>query len=156
MTHARRRTFRDPPSAHEALIKAIATPVRILLVDAREHVRLEVARFLTQFNVEVFEAVDIGQAVEQAELHTPDIIFVNLRIPLPSDGATVIRELKRLQPDVPVVAYAADLNGEVGEAIRSVAEEGIVPVPTTVALAQEFIHRILKTFKLSRRAGMEA
>jgi CheY-like chemotaxis protein len=93
--------------------------------------------------------------VEQSEAHQPDLVFVNMTLPLPSDGATVIRELKARQPAVPVVAYASELNGEVGEAIRSVADEGIVPVPAETALAEQFIHRILTTFRLSRRAGME-
>ena len=141
--------------AREEMIKSIASPVRILLVDEREKVRGAVAEFLTQFNIEMFSAGDIGAAVNQAELHEPDIVFVNLQLPLASDGVTLIRELKQRQPAIPVVAYAADLTGDIFDAIRSVADEGIVPVQTDTALCESFMHRILKSFKLSRRAGME-
>ena len=137
------------------MIAAFTNPVKILLVDNRPDLRGAVALFLNQFNIDVYQAMNIGEAVGQAEAHEPDIVFVNMAIPLPSDGVTVIKELKARQPAVPVIAYAKDLNGDVGEALRSVAGEGVVPVPGEIALAEDFIHRILATFKLSRRAGME-
>ena len=141
--------------ARQEMVDAISTPVRILLVDSREKILKAVSDFLAQFNIEMFSAGDAGAAVAQAELHEPDIIFVNLQLPLPSDGVTLIRELRLKQPAVPVVAYAADLTGDVFDAIRSVADEGIVPVQSDTALCESFMHRILKSFKLSRRAGMD-
>lgn len=137
------------------MVQAFTEPVKILLVDDRPELRGAVSLFLTQFNVEVYQAMNIGEAITQAEEHIPDIVFVNMKIPLPSDGVLVIKELKACQPAVPVIAYAKDLAGDVGEAIRSVAGEGVMPVPGEIALAEDFIHRILATFKLSRRAGME-
>jgi CheY-like chemotaxis protein len=141
---------------NSALIRAFTEPVKILLVDSRAEVRNAVSRFLNQFNVETSEATNTGEAIMQSEAHLPDIVFVHMSLPLPSDGVTCIKELKSRQPTIPVVAYDSTLSGDVGEAIRSVADEGIVPVPGEVALAEDFIHRILATFKLSRRAGMEA
>ena len=138
------------------MVQAFTEPVKILLVDDRPELRGAVSLFLTQFNVEVYQAMNIGEAITQAEEHIPDIVFVNMKIPLPSDGVLVIKELKARQPAVPVIAYASNLDeADVGGAIRSVVNEGVMPVPQELALAEDFIHRILATFKLSRRAGME-
>jgi CheY-like chemotaxis protein len=149
------RQLAEDADRRTQMVQAFTEPVKILIADARDEVRGVANKFLSQFNVTVYEAKDIGEAVTQATAHELDIVFVHMRIPLPSDGATLIRELKSLQPAIPVIAYDKDLNGNVGEAIRSVADECIMPVPAEVALAEELIHRILKTFHLSRRAGME-
>jgi CheY-like chemotaxis protein len=151
---------RQPPegkalSSYDRLVEAMSSPLKILIVEPSANQREIVTDFFRQFNIEVTEAADISEAIHRARANPPHFVLLNMCLPLPSDGVTVIRELKRLFPAMPLVAYAPDLNGDVGEALRSVASEGVTPISSSIVTDQSGLHRLLAMFSLARRAGME-
>ena len=81
---------------------------RILLVEDNLHNRRIFAGVLAHFGFEVLEAVDGEQAVTMARESPPDLILMDLSLPV-KDGWTATREIKAI-PDlcnVPVIALTA-------------------------------------------------
>jgi two-component system, NarL family, response regulator LiaR len=87
--------------------------IRVMLVDDHEIVRQGLRRVLeTDAGIRVIgEARNGIEAVRQAALLSPDVIVMDLHMPL-MDGIKATREIKRNAPDVAVLAltmYADDL-----------------------------------------------
>lgn len=70
------------------------TGKKILIVDDDEAVQILVRRALKPLAVEVFSALDGRLAVEMAEQEKPDLIILDVCMPL-MDGKDVIKELRR-------------------------------------------------------------
>jgi PAS domain S-box-containing protein len=88
-------------------------PFNILAVDDSAENRVVLREFLTPLGFAVTEAADGLQAVEQAIAAPPDLIFMDLVMPV-MDGLTATREIRQ-QPaltDVPVVAISASVSRE--------------------------------------------
>ena len=75
---------------------------RILVVDDEEAVRDLIARSLSGAEYEVDTAEDGATAVERLQSTDYDLLITDLKMP-GVDGLTVIREGRRLRPDIPVV-----------------------------------------------------
>jgi len=87
------------------------TLVKVLVVDDHPLFRFAVRQFLDRherFRV-VAEAASAHEAVQQAELHRPDLALVDLRLP-GINGLQVTRLLKRQNAKLPVVLLSADEN----------------------------------------------
>ncbi len=81
---------------------------RILLVEDNLHNRRIFSGVLTHFGFVVREAVDGQQAVTMAQEQPPDLILMDLSLPV-KDGWTATREIKAI-PElaaVPVIALTA-------------------------------------------------
>jgi len=81
---------------------------RILLVEDSEDNRLMMKRLLEMGGYEVLEAVNGEQAVEIAQITTPDLILMDLSLPR-IDGLTATRRIRRLSglKRVPIVVVSA-------------------------------------------------
>ena len=63
-------------------------------------------RFLQKWGIEVTEAVNGKEAVEKFKTGTFDLLLIDLEMP-EMDGTTAMREVKKLDPEVPVIAFTA-------------------------------------------------
>jgi len=83
--------------------------VKILLVEDNQINMMVAKKILTGFKAEVITAFDGSEAlaalVKSADY---DIILMDLEMPV-MDGFTAIHEVKRLYPDIPVIAFTASL-----------------------------------------------
>ncbi len=79
-----------------------------------------------EHNWEVVEAEDGDEAVAKAQELKPDLIIVDLVMPV-MDGLTAAREIVKLMPDVPILMHTLYLSESVGQ------EAGKVGVRKTVA-----------------------
>jgi two-component system, NarL family, response regulator LiaR len=84
------------------------TAIRILLVDDHAVVRSGLTKFLmVNKDLElVAEASDGMEAVQQAALHQPDVILMDLMMP-GMDGITATREIHQKFPNIKVIALTS-------------------------------------------------
>jgi len=72
------------------------TPIRVLIVDDMEQVRNDLC-FLLQVSGEVKvvgEAADVGEAIRQCELLHPDVVLMDLEMPI-MDGLQATSQIKQ-------------------------------------------------------------
>lgn len=114
-----------------------AGPVRVLLVDDQALFREALGTLLAvreEIDV-VGEAVDGQQALHEAATLTPDVVLMDLRMPV-LDGIAATRRLRVDQPDVRVLAlttfdddeevFAALRAGAVGYLLKDVSSERLI------------------------------
>jgi len=86
----------------------IENPVRVLLVEDTEDNRMMMRRLLELSGYEVSEATNGVEAVRAAENETPNVILMDLSLPV-VDGLSATRRIRQL-PDlarVPIIAVSA-------------------------------------------------
>jgi CheY-like chemotaxis protein len=80
--------------------------VRILIAEDNP-VNLSIAkRFLSKWGITVDEATNGREAVEQFKKANYDLLLIDLEMP-EMDGATALKEIRKLNQNVPVVAFTA-------------------------------------------------
>jgi len=85
---------------------------RILIVDDDESIRQIVRICLTDEGYEVFEAPNGQVALNTLDQFTPDLILLDLRMPV-MDGWEFAKHYEKMPgPRAPVVAFVAALNAE--------------------------------------------
>ena len=119
-----RFTFESKPvrSAHKSslqisdytTIKGISRPCKVLLVDDVDINLAMLEIFLAPAGFDVSIAVNGFEAVEKFRSFKPDIVFMDLIMP-EKDGFEATREVKELDPAVPVVALTASIVDSVKE-----------------------------------------
>ena len=85
------------------------TRLQVLIVDDDDDMREVVSQALSQEGYDVKAFADGATAIETAHRQSFDIAFVNLTM-LGISGATVIKEIKRRQPELPVVITTGSLD----------------------------------------------
>lgn len=115
------------------------SPKRVLLVEDFEDSRIGLRKLLEIEGYEVIEAADGAQAIEAALTSRPDIILMDLSLPV-VDGFIATQKIKEnaTMKDVPIIALSAhDLN-DIEGIMTSAGCVGFVtkPVELSVLLAQ--------------------
>ncbi len=85
-----------------------STGVRVLLVDDEDQLRRVMRDLLERDGYTVFEAADGAQALEQVDVHAPDILVLDLNLP-GLDGYGVITKLRSRQTTehIPIIVLTA-------------------------------------------------
>jgi PAS domain S-box-containing protein len=96
--------------AHRALPLAHHQRVRALVVDDVEDNREVLSGLLERVGVEVVTANDGAQALERIAEQRPDIVFMDVRMPV-MDGLTAVRHLRERWPGEPIVCVAITASG---------------------------------------------
>ena len=78
--------------------------IRVLLVDDHQVVRDGLRHMLgLQDDIRIIgEAANVEEAIQQAELHSPDIVLMDIKMP-GADGIEAVRRLKEKRPDCHVI-----------------------------------------------------
>jgi len=78
--------------------------VRVLLVDDHQVVRDGLRHMLgLQDDIRVIgEAANVEEALQQAELHSPDVVLMDIKMP-GADGIEAVRRLKEKRPDCHII-----------------------------------------------------
>lgn len=97
-------------TAHRPLRLAHHQRVRALVVDDVEDNREVLSGLLRQAGVEVATANDGAQALERVAEQRPDIVFMDVRMPV-MDGLTAVRHLRERWPKEPIVCVAITASG---------------------------------------------
>jgi excisionase family DNA binding protein len=93
----------EEPVASAPPKPATSTPhPRILVVDDEASIREMLQRTLAMAEYDVDVAADGRSALERMRRSAYDLLITDLKMPA-MDGITLIREAKRIQPDLPVI-----------------------------------------------------
>jgi len=96
--------------------------MRILIADDHEIIRSSVIRVLqSRADVECAEATNGKEAVEKALEWKPDLILLDVRLPVLS-GFDAAREIKQHQPDIPILFFSIHDTNEILEEARLVGD----------------------------------
>src|SRR3954471_16786138 len=101
--------LRSSPGGHMAKTGPLVTPATILIVDDSADTRAVLRRMLAFRGYHVVEASDGREAVEAGRSDCPDLVVMDLNMPV-MDGLAAterIRELRDRCGDVPIVAATA-------------------------------------------------
>ncbi|MGA7978785.1 MAG: PAS domain S-box protein [Chromatiaceae bacterium] len=96
--------------AHRPLHLAHHQRVLALVVDDVEDNREVLSGLLDQVGVEVVMANDGAQALERIAEQRPDIVFMDVRMPV-MDGLTAVRHLRERWPEEPIICVAITASG---------------------------------------------
>jgi DNA-binding NarL/FixJ family response regulator len=97
--------------------------MRILIADDHEVIRRGVIRVLqSRDDVEEYaEATNGKEAIEKALEWKPDLILLDVRLPL-LDGFAVAREIKQHEPDIAILFFSIYDTHEILEEAKSVGD----------------------------------
>ncbi len=83
---------------------------KILIVDDETNLRITFSASLEMMDHQILEAENGKKAIEMAKQHSPDIIFMDVRMPQ-MNGVEAFKEIKKINPDIKVImmtAYAVE------------------------------------------------
>jgi DNA-binding NarL/FixJ family response regulator len=102
----RRAVMTWPPAAASKGLKGADLSYSILIVDDSEEIRSQLRSYFQQnSNWKVCgEAVDGRDAIQKAEQLMPDLIILDLSMPV-MNGFEAARELKHIRPQIPLVMF---------------------------------------------------
>jgi signal transduction histidine kinase/CheY-like chemotaxis protein len=92
--------------------------VKILVAEDNKINRMVLLTFLKKWNVEFTETVNGLHALEAYGKTTYDLILMDLEMP-EMDGYTAIKEIRKIDSTIPVVAFTAALYDNMGEDLTS-------------------------------------
>ena len=116
--------------------------IRILIADDNVRVRTQLRRALNKYDEWVIcaEAENGQQAVSKAEEQRPDVVILDLSMPV-MNGLQACREIKRMLPSVPVFLYSLQDSSSLESEARKVGARAVLqkgwPVPSLIAALEE-------------------
>ncbi len=150
VTLPRVRLAAAPPSddvSHEELSSpnaVIFDHARLLVVDDLSFNLTLIRAMLEEFDFEIIEARDGRQAVDLARRLHPDLILMDMKMPV-MDGRQASQILKAGQDtrDIPIIAITADVMSKTMEEVKSLCD-GFVGKPIQKNILIEQLARFLK------------
>lgn len=99
---------------------------KILIVDDAAFMRMRLSKLLTENGYEVVEAEHGQDGVEKYEKEKPDLVLMDITMPV-MDGITAVKEIKARDPDAVIVMCSAiGQRSMVLEAVKAGAKDFIV------------------------------
>jgi DNA-binding NarL/FixJ family response regulator len=147
-------------------MNGVAGPVRVLLVDDQALFREALGTLLSvRDDIEVVgEAADGQQALRQAASLAPDVVLMDLRMPV-LDGIAATRRLRVDQPDIRVLAlttfdddedvFAALRAGAVGYLLKDVSSERLVEAVRAAARGESVLQPSVAAKVVARFAELD-
>ncbi|MDN5364643.1 MAG: two-component system, chemotaxis family, chemotaxis protein CheY [Eubacteriales bacterium] len=99
---------------------------KILIVDDAAFMRMRLSKLLTENGYEVIEAEHGQDGVEKYEKEKPDVVLMDITMPV-MDGISAVKEIKARDPNAVVVMCSAiGQRSMVLEAVKAGAKDFIV------------------------------
>jgi DNA-binding NarL/FixJ family response regulator len=118
--------------------------MRILIADDHEIIRNSVIRVLqSRTDVECAEATNGKEAVEKALELKPDLVLLDVRLPVLS-GFDAARLIKQHAPDIPILFFSIHDTNEIVEEARS-AGDGFILKDKIVEMLPNALDALLHT-----------
>jgi CheY-like chemotaxis protein len=114
----------------------------VLVVEDYDDSRLMMGRLLEMSGYRVLEAADGREAVETAERECPDVVLMDLQMPV-LDGFTATSLIRRIEniSRTPVIAVSAQCSEDFVSAAARVGCDDFVPKPVDFDLLLELIRQ---------------
>ena len=123
-------------------------PQHVLIVDDSEDIREMWKAWLTFWGFTVGEARDGAEAVRKAQAHRPDLVLMDLWMPV-LDGFTATTRLRDdpAMADVPVLALSANGNAATSQQAKDAGCDAFLPKPV---LPDELLAHLRAAFARQR------
>ncbi len=117
---------------------------KILVVDDVESNQYYLKELLTRINLDVFLAQNGKQAVYDARKHQPDLIIMDIRMPV-MDGETAAKKIKAAAETdkIPIIAFTASIMMEEKKRLLEAGFDGFIGKPANVHKLLDEIARFL-------------
>jgi len=125
------------------------TAARILVVDDDRAQREELAGFLRDLGAEVLEAGDGREALDAVVQQAPDLCISDVRMPR-MDGSSLLREVRRVNPEVGVVLVTAFGTVEDAVACLKQGAADYLLKPLDLDEVEHLVLRLLEARRLHR------
>ena len=116
--------------------------IRILVVDDSSLARRMTRRILEDLGHEVDDASDGAQALEQFLLKRHDAVVLDLLMH-GMDGVEVLRKLREMNPELPVIVLTADIQRTTREMVKDAGAVAMVNKPVSKEQLSEVLPIIL-------------
>jgi two-component system cell cycle response regulator DivK len=122
----------------------MTTPKRVLLVEDFEDSRTGLSKLLEIEGYEVVEATDGAQAIDLAISSKPDIILMDLSLPI-IDGLSATRKIKQnvSMRDIPIIALSAHDMDDVQMMVTMAGCAGFVTKPVDFPVLLDLLKEYL-------------
>lgn len=117
-------------------------PFQLLVVDDKAENRAVLVNLLAPLGFQLTEVEHGGLAVAHCDEHRPDLVFMDLMMPV-MDGFAATTQLKQRHPDLPVIAISASVFGEDHERARRAGCDEFVNKPFQADALLAMIARLL-------------
>jgi two-component system, NarL family, nitrate/nitrite response regulator NarL len=119
-------------------------PLRILIADDHEIIRTGVRAILHwRANVDVVEAANGQEAIEQARKTNPDVIILDVTMPVMT-GIEAARRLKREMPKIPILILSMHDGPSMADELARIGVQGYVSKNDASAKLPAAIDALLK------------
>lgn len=116
---------------------------KILIADDALFVRKNMVRILTSSGHELFEAGNGEQAIEVYKEQLPDLVIMNIVMPI-LDGISAVREIRKINPEAKIIMCSAmGQQKKIAAAIQAGATDFIAK-PYKDAQVLDAVNTILK------------
>jgi two-component system response regulator (stage 0 sporulation protein F) len=120
--------------------------IKILLVDDEADFRQLMTFWLKSKGYSVTTATDGKNAIQIVKKEAPDIIFLDLRMPV-MDGVEVLKRIRRFNKDVPVIVISAYINDPKARELTSHGVSGVFYKGENFEDALPLLETALRTHK---------
>lgn len=110
-------------------------PALVMIVDDHAIIRRMLRTLLEGESLAVSDAVDGAEAVQKAQAEKPDLIILDLSMPV-MNGLDAARELKVLMPHVPLLMFTNNAGGIVEKEARSAGISAVISKSDSDGLKQ--------------------
>jgi CheY-like chemotaxis protein len=120
-------------------------PTKVLLVEDTEDNRFMMKRLLEMSSYEVVEAVNGKEAVEVAIEEQPDVILMDLSLPL-IDGLGATRSIRKLpgMSEVPIIAVSAHDTADFHNEALSAGCDAYITKPIDFAQLESLVNQLVR------------
>jgi len=99
---------------------------KVLVVDDAAYVRTKTVRLLNEYGYETVEAGDGAEAVRKYKAARPDVVLMDITMPV-MDGVQAVREIRKEDPNARIVMCSAlGQQSMIIEALKAGARDFIV------------------------------
>jgi CheY-like chemotaxis protein len=117
--------------------------ISVLVVDDSALNRLVIVEYLKGKEIKILEAEDGEQALQIIELEKPDIILLDLIMPV-MDGFEVLEILKKQENKIPIIVITAYLKGNTFQRCKELGAKGFLNKPIKMQELFNLISQVLE------------
>ena len=116
----------------------------ILMIEDNEEIRKFLKAVLQRMGHEYIEAADGKTGIELARVHRPDIILTDLMLPEPPSDVELLRGLRHVMPDCPLVVISGYPSDTRMDECQKLGVSDFLTKPFEVGFVRSVVQRLLE------------
>jgi DNA-binding NtrC family response regulator len=127
----------------DAMNRLALQGLNVLVVDDDPRVRGLYAMVLREAGATVSASGTATEAIQLAELHPPDVVVTDLRMPQ-HDGLWLLQEVKRRMPGIPVIVVTGAVDAQSDDRLLSLGFAESLHKPLVLSQLTEAVARVVR------------